>query len=183
MDRKPEDNFRIATLGGGCFWCLESELRARDGILYTVVGYSGGHLENPTYEDVTTGTSGHAEVVQVFFDPEQISYTDILHFFLTDAHDPTQLNRQGVDVGPQYRSVIFYHDAEQKRAAESIIARLNGEMFRGAIVTEVTPFETFWPAEEYHQQYYEKYEQQFGKPHIRILLKKQVSQESMAEGR
>ncbi len=173
MDKKPEgENHEIATLAGGCFWCLESELRAVDGVLFTEVGYTGGDTQNPGYKQITTGKTGHAEAVQVYYNPEVISYGELLDFFFTRAHDPTQLNRQGVDVGTQYRSAIFYHDDEQKRTAEVHKTRLNAEVFSGKIVTEIAPLETFWPGEEYHQQYYEKYEDEHGQPHIRVLLKK-----------
>lgn len=171
-DRKPIE-YPVATLGGGCFWCVESEFRALDGILYTRVGYMGGALENPAYEDITTGKTGHAEVVEITYDPEIVSYEELLTFFLTKAHDPTQLNRQGVDVGPQYRSAIFYHDEAQKASAQEVTARLSAEnVFDEEIVTEISPASTFWMAEDYHQQYYEKYEAQTGRTHIRVMMKK-----------
>jgi peptide-methionine (S)-S-oxide reductase len=172
MNEKPEKDYPAATFAGGCFWCLESEFRSLDGIVYTVPGYSGGHVENPTYEQVTTGKTGHAEAVQIWYDPAKTSYSDLVDYFLGKAHDPTQLNRQGVDVGTQYRSAIFYHDEEQKKIAEEEMAKFNREKYGGKIVTELVPFEQFWPAEEYHQQYYEKYEEKTGQPHLRVLLKK-----------
>lgn len=172
MNNKPE-NYPSATLGGGCFWCLESEFRALDGILHTRVGYAGGEQQSPSYRDVTTGNSGHAEVVEITYDPELISYADLLQFFLEKAHDPTQLNKQGVDVGPQYRSAIFYEDNEQKKQAEEIIAKTNErKIYKKPIVTTLEPLVTFWEAEEYHQQYYEKYKEETGKTHIRVLIKK-----------
>lgn len=168
---KPND-LPVATLAGGCFWCVESEFRAINGVVYTVSGYTGGKTENPTYQDITTGKTGHAEATDVYYDPEIISYRELVDFFLRKAHDPTQLNRQGVDVGTQYRSAIFYHNEEQKLAAEEAIkAATDDKVWKDDIVTEVTPAAKFWPAEEYHQQYYEKYEVQNGRPHIRVLLK------------
>lgn len=171
MDKKPE-NYPVATFAGGCFWCLESEFRALNGVLYTRVGYTGGDLEKPSYRDVTTGTSGHAEAVEVTFDPAKISYRDLLVFFFTKAHDPTQIDRQGVDVGPQYRSVVYYHDEAQKKAAQDMIDYLEmNKMFKKPIATTIEPAGTFWEGEDYHQQYYEKYEEKTGMPHIRVLLK------------
>lgn len=167
------DNLPVATLAGGCFWCLESEYRALEGVVYTISGYTGGNLENPTYRDITTGTTGHAEVTEIYFDPEIITYRELLDYFFRKAHDPTQLNRQGVDVGTQYRSAVFYHDEEQKKAAEEAIeATTNDKVWKDKIVTKLEPAQKFWPAEEYHQQYYEKYEEKTGKPHIRVLMKK-----------
>lgn len=168
---KPE-NFPIATFAGGCFWCLESEIRALNGVLYTRAGYEGGAMQSPTYHDVTTGTTGHAEVVEVTFDPSKISYEKLVEFFLTKAHDPTQINRQGVDVGTQYRSEIFVHDEQQEKIANDVIARINAQkIYKNPIATRVSPSSTFWEAEEYHQQYYEKYERANGQPHIRVFLK------------
>lgn len=165
--------YPVATLAGGCFWCLESEFRALDGVLFTKSGYTGGHLDDPEYRDVTTGETGHAEAVEITFDPAKISYGDLVKFFLTKAHDPTQVNRQGVDVGPQYRSEIFYHDEEQKRIAQEAIKSVEESgVYKKPIATKISPAGKFWEAEEYHQQYYEKYEEQNGSPHIRVLLKK-----------
>ncbi len=144
----------IATLGGGCFWCLEAVYQQLEGVDRVVSGYAGGHVENPTYEQVCGKKSGHAEVVQVTFDPSRVSYRDVLEVFFS-IHDPTTKDRQGNDVGPQYRSVIFYHDAEQRQVAESIIAELAAEhAFEAPIVTEVEPFERFYSAEQYHQNYF-----------------------------
>ncbi|MCB1591947.1 MAG: peptide-methionine (S)-S-oxide reductase MsrA [Alphaproteobacteria bacterium] len=174
MDKKPE-NYPVATLAGGCFWCTESEFRGLDGVLYTRVGYIGGHLENPKYEDTHDSKSGHAEAVEVTFDPSKISYRQLLEHFFLKAHDPTQLNRQGPDVGTQYRSAIFYHDAEQKKIAEDLIAELTEKKkFSNPIVTTLEPAGTFWEAEGYHQQYYEKFEKKNGKPHINDWLKRQA---------
>lgn len=145
----------VATLGGGCFWCLEAVYDDLIGVHSVVSGYSGGHVPNPTYEQVCGKRTGHAEVVQVTFDPAVITFREILEVFFT-IHDPTTLNRQGNDVGPQYRSAIFYHDEAQKLAAEAIIAELNGaDLWPGPIVTEVTPFDIFYRAEEYHQNYFQ----------------------------
>lgn len=172
-DTKPSDDYPVATLAGGCFWCLESEFRALNGVVYTVSGYTGGTLDNPTYQDITTGKTGHAEATDVYFDPKIITYREILDFFLRKAHDPTQLNRQGVDKGTQYRSAIFYQDEGQKAEAEAAIAAAETDkVWKDKIVTTLEPAQTFWPAEEYHQQYYEKYEAANGRPHIRVLMKK-----------
>lgn len=143
-----------ATLGGGCFWCLEAVYDELAGVEYVESGYAGGTKVNPTYEEVCTGLTGHAEVVQVIFDPEVISYNEILEVFFS-IHDPTTLNRQGADIGTQYRSAIFYHNASQKTSAEQAIAALNQSgRFRNPIVTEVVPFDTFYQAEDYHQEYF-----------------------------
>lgn len=171
MEKKPE-GYPVATFAGGCFWCLESEFRALSGVLYTDVGYTGGDFENPTYRDVTTGTTGHAEAVEVTYDPKKTSYKALLEFFFTKAHDPTQVDRQGVDVGPQYRSVVYYHDEAQKKEAEKMIKYFDmNALFKKPIATTIEPAEKFWEAESYHQQYYEKYEKENGEPHIRVLLK------------
>jgi peptide-methionine (S)-S-oxide reductase len=144
----------VATLGGGCFWCLEAVYLELRGVEKVVSGYSGGDVPNPTYREVCSETTGHAEVVQVTFDPEVVSYRDILEVYFT-IHDPTTLNRQGADVGTQYRSVIFYHDEEQKRVAEEVISDLESEgIWSNPIVTEVTPLDEFYVAEDYHQDYF-----------------------------
>lgn len=176
MDKKPE-GYPLATLAGGCFWCTESEFRSMDGVLYTRVGYTGGHLDNPTYEDTHDSKSGHAEAVEITFDPSVISYRRLIEHFLKKAHDPTQLNRQGPDVGTQYRSAIFYHDEEQKRIAQEVIDEVNASgLYDKPIVTTLEPATTFWQAEDYHQQYYEKYEKKNGQPHINDWLKRQSRQ-------
>jgi peptide-methionine (S)-S-oxide reductase len=147
---------KTATFGAGCFWGVEEAFRRTPGVTATAVGYAGGTLENPSYEDVCTDRTGHAEVVQVEFDPARISYDDLLNVFW-GCHDPTTLNRQGPDVGKQYRSAIFYHDPEQKDAAEKSKAALESSgRFRRPIVTEISPAPTFYRAEEYHQQYIAK---------------------------
>ena len=146
----------VATLGGGCFWCLEAAYEQIDGVERVVSGYAGGRRPAPTYEQVCSGATGHAEVVQITYDPDVVSYRDLLDIFFT-IHDPTTLNRQGADVGTQYRSVIFYHDAEQKRVAEAAIAELGGQgLWPDPIVTEVTEAPEFYPAEAYHQHYYQR---------------------------
>ena len=144
----------VAILGGGCFWCLEAVFELIRGVQKVESGYAGGETMNPTYRDVCTGATGHAEVVQLTFDPAVISYRDILIVFFA-THDPTTLNRQGADVGTQYRSVIFYHSPEQKRAADEMIADLNKHLPQGRpAVTQVAPFATFYKAEDYHQGYF-----------------------------
>jgi len=146
----------IATLAGGCFWCLEAVYDELKGVEDVVSGYAGGRVPNPSYEMVCTGTTGHAEVVQIIFDPKIVSFKEILEVFFT-IHDPTTLNRQGSDVGTQYRSAIFYHTPEQKVTAEQVIAELNSEhVWDGSIITELKPFEEFYPAEAYHQEYFKK---------------------------
>ena len=144
----------IATFGAGCFWQVEFEFRNTDGVKDAVVGYMGGELQNPSYEQVCTDRTGHAEVCQVTFDPEEISYAELLEVFW-GLHDPTQLNRQGPDVGSQYRSVIFFHSPDQER--EAIASRQSVQSrFGKPVVTEITPAREFWPAEDYHQRYLEK---------------------------
>lgn len=145
-----------ATFGAGCFWGVELTLQQLPGVLETAVGYAGGTHENPTYKDVCTGATNHAEVVEVTFDPEKISYATLLEAFFS-LHDPTQKNRQGPDWGTQYRSVIFFHTPEQERAAKAAIERLTqAKKFAKPIVTEVAAAQTFWRGEEYHQKYLEK---------------------------
>jgi peptide-methionine (S)-S-oxide reductase len=148
------NNFEIATLGGGCFWCLEAVYQNLRGVKKVESGYAGGHVDNPTYKQVCYGDTGHAEVVQITFNPNDISFKELLEVFFT-IHDPTTLNRQGADIGTQYRSVIFYHSQEQKEIAENIIAELTAEgVWSDPIVTEVTPLDKFYVAEGYHQNYY-----------------------------
>jgi peptide-methionine (S)-S-oxide reductase len=149
-------NSTVATFGAGCFWGVEAAYRQLPGVLSTRVGYLGGTMENPTYRDVCSGRTGHAEVVEVTYDPARLSYDDLLTVFW-ENHDPTTLNRQGPDVGEQYRSAIFYHDDEQKAAAEASKAeRDKSGRYRRPIVTEITPASAFYEAEDYHQQYLEK---------------------------
>ncbi len=143
-----------ATFGGGCFWCVEAVFERMKGVKSVESGYAGGHVENPTYQQVTTGKTGHAEVAQIEYDPDEIGYEELLEIFFK-THDPTTLNRQGNDVGTQYRSIILYHNEEQKDVAEKVKARLeeSGE-YKQPIVTEIKPLGTFYEAEDYHQDYY-----------------------------
>ncbi len=178
MDKKPE-GYPLATFAGGCFWCTESEYRDIPGVLYTRVCYTGGAMENPKYEDTHDGKSGHAEAVEVTFDPAKTSYRKLVEFFMTEAHDPTQLNRQGPDTGTQYHSAIFYHDGEQKKTAEDVIRELTEKKkYPGPIVTEVTAAGKFWEAEDYHQQYNEKYEKKNGQPTMNEWLRQQKKAQS-----
>lgn len=150
----PAPGYELATLGGGCFWCLEAVYDELRGVVDVVSGYAGGHVPYPTYRQVCGGDTGHAEVVQITFDPAVISFRELLEVFFA-IHDPTTRNRQGADVGPQYRSVIFYHSDEQRAIAEQMIAELNAaRLWPAPIVTEVTPFTAFYPAEDYHQEYF-----------------------------
>ncbi len=145
----------VTTLGGGCFWCLEAVYDELKGVVDVVSGYAGGNVVNPSYREVCTGSTGHAEVVQLTFDPTQISFRDILEVFFS-IHDPTTLNRQGADVGTQYRSAIFYHSPEQQEIATQLIAELNAaKLWHAPIVTEVVPYTEFYSAEDYHQNYFQ----------------------------
>jgi len=145
-----------ATFGGGCFWCVEAAFEELDGVESVSSGYAGGHTDDPSYRAVCTGNTGHAEVVQVEYDPDTIAYDELLEVFFT-IHDPTQLNRQGPDVGSQYRSIVLYHDDEQRRQAESYVEALDEEGgYDDDVVTEVTPLERFYRAEEKHQNYFRK---------------------------
>jgi peptide-methionine (S)-S-oxide reductase len=148
---------QTAVLGGGCFWCVEAAFNQLQGVQRVVSGYMGGRTQNPTYEQVCSGRTGHVEVAEITFDPDVISYEDVLEVFFT-AHDPTTLNRQGNDVGEQYRSVIFYRDEQQRKTAQKVIAELTEEhAFQDPIVTTVEPASTFYPAEEYHQDYFKNH--------------------------
>lgn len=150
------DTLETATLGGGCFWCIEAVFQQLQGVEEVVSGYAGGRMEDPDYESVCEGDTGHAEVVQVRFDPQVLTYRDVLEVFFT-VHDPTTLDRQGADVGEQYRSVVFTHSPEQERQARAIIAELEAEKaFDRPIVTQVAPAPRFYPAEDYHQDYYRR---------------------------
>ncbi|UCC64072.1 MAG: peptide-methionine (S)-S-oxide reductase MsrA [Anaerolineae bacterium] len=150
------DSKDVATLGGGCFWCLEAVFEQLQGAEKVESGYAGGTVPNPTYEQVCTGATGHAEVIQLTFDPEVVTFREILEVFFT-IHDPTTLNRQGADVGTQYRSAIFYHSPEQKAVAEKVIQEIEAAgIWDNPIVTEVTPLTAFFKAEDYHQEYYRR---------------------------
>lgn len=167
-----DNNKEIATLGGGCFWCLDAVFKDLRGVETVESGYTGGHVKNPTYQAVCTGTTGHAEVVQITFNPNEVSFKEILKVFFT-IHDPTTLNRQGYDEGTQYRSAIFYHSPEQKEIAEKTIAELNGaKIWGGPIVTEVTPIPEFYVAEGYHQNYFENNPNQ---PYCRAVVEPKVA--------
>jgi peptide-methionine (S)-S-oxide reductase len=162
----------VATLGGGCFWCLEAVYDELHGVESVESGYAGGAVKNPSYREVCAGTTGHAEVVQVQFDPQVISFKEILQVFFT-IHDPTTLNRQGADVGSQYRSAIFYHSPEQKATAEEVIRAITAAgVWRNPIVTEVTPFTNYFPAEEYHQEYFANNPYQ---PYCQVVVAPKVS--------
>jgi peptide-methionine (S)-S-oxide reductase len=161
-----------ATLGGGCFWCLDEAFRQLRGVARVESGYAGGTTRDPTYDEVCTGVTGHAEVVQVTFDPSVVSFRDLLEVFFT-IHDPTTLNRQGADVGTQYRSAIFYHSPEQRSIAEAVIAELTAtRVWDDPIVTEVVPLEAFYPAEAYHQQYYRRNQAQ---PYCQVVIAPKVA--------
>ena len=147
-----DNNIQIATFGGGCFWCIDAAFRRVKGVLNVSSGYAGGEIENPSYQQICTGLTGHAEVVQLDFDSSIVSYNTLLEMFFT-LHDATQLNRQGNDVGTQYRSVIYYHDEQQKAESQAMIAALQKQI-REPIVTELSPLTNFYPAEQYHQDYY-----------------------------
>jgi peptide-methionine (S)-S-oxide reductase len=167
-----EPRTETATLAGGCFWCLEAVYELLAGVTSVKSGYVGGHTENPTYEQVCRGTTGHAEVVQITYDPDVISYADLLDVFFT-IHDPTTKDRQGADVGTQYRSAIFYHTPEQRETAEAVMAELASEgIWDDPILTELAPFETFYPAEDYHQGYYRANGEQ---PYCSVIISPKVA--------
>jgi len=157
-----------ATFGAGCFWCVEAVFERLDGVIDVVPGYSGGHKKNPTYREICTGTTGHAEVTQITFDPKIITFNDLLNMFWK-SHDPTTKNRQGNDVGTQYRSAIFYHDNKQKSIAEDSKNKVdNSNLFINPIVTEITKLDKFWIAEDYHNNYYNN---NMNQPYCRIVIK------------
>jgi peptide-methionine (S)-S-oxide reductase len=167
-----ESRREVATLAGGCFWCLEAVYNQLRGVLKVDSGYAGGHIPNPTYQQVCTGGTGHAEVVQITFDPAEITFRDLLEVFFT-IHDPTTLNRQGADVGTQYRSAIFYHTDAQREDAEKIIAEMNAEkVWDAPIVTEVKPLKDFYSAEAYHQEYYQNNPSQ---PYCQVVIAPKVA--------
>lgn len=155
------------TLGGGCFWCLEAAFEQLRGVSRVTSGYAGGHVPDPTYREVCGGSTGHAEVVQVDFDPRELPLRALLEVFFT-IHDPTTLNRQGADVGPQYRSIILHHSPEQRRAAEELLVELDGQkLWDRPIVTEVQPLDVFYPAEEEHSAYYRRHPEQ---PYCQVVI-------------
>jgi peptide-methionine (S)-S-oxide reductase len=167
-----DGKLETATLAGGCFWCIEGVFEQLSGVERVASGYSGGPKPNPTYKEVCSGTTGHAEVVQLDFDPTVASFEDILRVFFT-VHDPTTLNRQGNDTGTQYRSAVFYHSPEQKAAAEKVIRELaEQKVWRDPIVTEVTPFTEFFPAEDYHQEYFRNNPNQ---PYCKVVIEPKVA--------
>lgn len=169
---QPQEGMEIATLGGGCFWCLEAVFDDLKGVESVESGYMGGTLKDPSYEDVCSGTSGHAEVVQIRFDPAVLSFREILEVFFV-IHDPTTLNRQGSDVGEQYRSVAFYRDAQQKAAIEKAIRETaDSHEWNGTIVTQVVPFEKFYKAENYHQEYFKLHGTQ---PYCQLVVAPKVA--------
>lgn len=162
----------VATLAGGCFWCLEAVFQQLRGVRKVQSGYAGGHIASPTYEEVCGGRTGHAEAVQLTFDPDVVSFRDLLDVFFT-IHDPTTPDRQGADVGPQYRSMIFYHSPEQERVAREVMAELEEQgVWDAPIVTELVPFTRFYPAEEYHRDYYLRNGSQ---PYCRIVIAPKVA--------
>ncbi len=167
-----EESRELATLGGGCFWCLEAVYKELRGVVRVVSGYAGGWVENPNYQQVCEGTTGHAEVVQLTFDPAAVSYRELLEVFFT-IHDPTTPDRQGGDVGTQYRSAVFYHSPAQSETAEQVIAEMTAaRVWDAPIVTQVVPLETFYPAEDYHQDYFERNPYQ---PYCRAVVAPKVS--------
>ena len=166
------NKFNLATLGGGCFWCMEAVFDQVIGVERVNSGYSGGSTANPTYGQVSSGVTGHAEVVQLVYDPNVISFRDILKIFFV-THDPTTLNRQGADVGSQYRSIIFYHNEKQKTIAEHVIAEFNSEkIFGSPIVTKLEPFRAFYGAEDYHNKYFYRHPEQ---PYCQVVISPKVA--------
>jgi peptide-methionine (S)-S-oxide reductase len=162
----------VATLGGGCFWCMEAVFNELEGVEKVESGYSGGATAYPTYEQVSTGATGHAEVVQINFDPKAISFEEILEIFFA-MHDPTTLNRQGSDVGTQYRSVIFYHNDEQKATAEQVIKKIaEAKIWDSPIVTQIEPFKAFYKVEDYHKDYFKKHPRQ---PYCRLVITPKIA--------
>jgi methionine-S-sulfoxide reductase len=173
LDKRP-DGYPAAVFAGGCFWCIESEFRRIEGVLYTRSGYAGGTEKNPTYQQVSAHRTSHREAVEIVFDPEKVSYRNLVDFFMTRAHDPTQADGQGPDIGFQYTSAIFYMDEDQKEIADDLIAEYRAaKRFKNPIVTKVLPFSNFYEAEDYHQRYYEKYQEKTGSPHMNMWLKQQ----------
>jgi peptide-methionine (S)-S-oxide reductase len=169
---KTSNTLKTVTLGGGCFWCLEAVYEQLNGVDQVISGYSGGHIPKPSYEQVTTGTTGHAEVVQINYDPKMITFREILEVFFS-IHNPTTPNRQGADVGPQYRSIILYHDEHQRQIADRTIKELeDSEIWQDPIVTELKPFESFYQAEDYHQEYFRRNPKQ---AYCRVVISPKVT--------
>ena len=167
LNQETNDNMEQATFGGGCFWCTEAVFQRVDGVEKVVSGYSGGQIKNPSYREICTGRTGHAEVIQITFNPEKVSYSELLEIFF-NTHDPTTLNRQGNDVGTQYRSVIFYHNEKQQETANRVKEKLDeAGIWDDKIVTEISPIENFYIAEDYHQNYYNNNKNQ---PYCRIVI-------------
>jgi peptide-methionine (S)-S-oxide reductase len=172
INENGKQTLQLATLGGGCFWCLEAVFELLNGVESVVSGYAGGHVANPSYRAVCNGTTGHAEVVQIGFDPEVIGFEDLLDVFFT-VHDPTTLNRQGNDIGTQYRSAIYFHDDMQRQVAESKIAEIEATgLWPNRVVTEVAPLEIFYAAEDYHQEYYRNNGNQ---PYCQMVVRPKVA--------
>jgi peptide-methionine (S)-S-oxide reductase len=172
MSNAMNNGTEVATLAGGCFWCLEAVYDQLKGVEDVVSGYSNGHVRNPSYQQVCTGMTGHAEVIQIQYNPQEITFRDLLNLFFT-IHDPTTLNRQGNDVGTQYRSAIFYHTPEQKATAEQVITEVNASgVWDDPVVTEVAPIENFAVAEDYHQEYFERNPYQ---PYCRVVVAPKVA--------
>ena len=174
MNQQPSENknLEVATLAGGCFWCTEAAFSIMKGVERIEPGYTGGTVPNPSYEEVSSGTTGHAEAAQIYFDPKVISYKEILEIFFT-IHDPTSLNRQGADIGSQYRSVIFYHSPEQKATAEKLIDELTKEeIWNKLIVTAVEPLKVFYNAETYHKDYYKKHPKE---PYCQVVIAPKIA--------
>lgn len=171
-DNLAQSGMEVATLAGGCFWCTEAVFDDLKGVQSVESGYTGGSATNPSYSQVCTGTTGHAEAVNITFDPQVVSFKDLLQIFFT-VHDPTTMNRQGADVGTQYRSAIFYHDEEQKKVAQQVIKEVeSAKIWDAPIVTEVTPFKTFYRAEDYHQEYFAQNPDQ---PYCRMVIAPKVT--------
>ncbi len=177
MSEKPQQvslskALEVATFAGGCFWCTEAIFDQLKGVVKVESGYSGGNVSNPTYEDVCTGDTGHAESIQVTFDPSIVSYKDLLHIFFT-THDPTTLNRQGADAGTQYRSAVFHRTPEQERTAREVVREFEKDkVWKKQIVTQVEPFKEFYKAEDYHQEYYAKNSRQ---PYCRVVIEPKIA--------
>ncbi len=168
----PSKEREVATLGGGCFWCMEAIFSELEGVEKVESGYSGGKTAHPTYEQVCTGTTGHAEVVQINFDPKAISFKEILKIYFT-THDPTTLNRQGADVGTQYRSIIFYHNDGQKATAEQVIKEMTeAKVWDNPVVTQIEPFKAFYEAEDYHKDYFKKHCEQ---PYCKLVIARKIA--------